>query len=435
MRINRGNIGFADRTASFIAVLLVLAYLIFLLSDAHSIRQLLTNGVIGYLLGWSVYGSLSAIRPEELVKRFALMTSSIAVCLIVVEAPAFFGVVDYRTVLGSFETENPLSVPGRHPDSELLVRHDPYYRYEVPYHGNLGIGLCSPPDVSRKVVVQYDGNGFRNPTDLKSADVAVIGDSMIEGHMINHGRLATTRLAEMQGSVVVNLGHAGYGPAEELIVLKRYGLPLQPKTVIWAFYEGNDPSDATRYEGNIADGGPSILQDLWARSLTRNAIARILHPERSCSANPEIQQGQATFDIPESWAGPVLFAPEEPVVFSSQDLRKAFSYIIEAARLCRERNIRFIVSFVPDKFRVYHDLPNVKMNTDAIAFSQVSSLPEEMGRRLALLNVDVEYLDLTHALKRASRNGIATYLPDDTHWSEQGHQIVAEALHHFLAGL
>jgi len=95
--------------------------------------------------------------------------------------------------------------------------------------------------------VRYDHNGFRNQTDLKSADIVVIGDSFVEGLTVSDAQLVTSLLAHLQGKVVANLGQSTYGPQQELIVLKRYGLPLRPRTVVWMFFEGNDLADVITY--------------------------------------------------------------------------------------------------------------------------------------------------------------------------------------------
>ena len=284
------------------------------------------------------------------------MTTSIALCLIVAEGLLWWESVDYRAVFGSFEAGNALSVVGRHADHELLWQHDPYFQYEEAYQGNLGGALCAPPDPSRKIVVRYDRNGFRNSVDLQKADIVVIGDSYIEGYMTPERMLATTLLSQLQGKSVANLGHSGYGPQQELVVLKRYGLPLHPHTVIWAFFEGNDLSEAQSYEIQVAMVGSPFWQNVWFRSLTRNVLARALHPVRECTPNPEIQQYRADFKDEHQMVKPVFFSPGEPAPFSMYQLSKALPYIAEAAKLCRERNIRFIVAFVPDKYRVYHDL-------------------------------------------------------------------------------
>jgi acetyltransferase AlgX (SGNH hydrolase-like protein) len=404
-------------------------------TQVNSAWHLLVILLSGYLLTWALYGFLSPTSHAELMNRFSLMTASIAMCLLVAEGAALLGVVDYRAVLGSFEPGNALSVAGRHADRELFWQHDPYYQYVEPYQGNLGKALCLPPDVSKKVVVHYDRHGFRNNVDLQQADIVVIGDSYIEGYMTPESKLATTLLGQLQGKTVANLGHSGYGPQQELVVLKRYGLPLHPDTVIWAFFEGNDLSEAERYEEKVARAGNPFWRNLWSRSLTRNVLTRALRSDRQCTPNPEIHQTRASFEDEHHKARPVFFAPAEPAPFSVLQLSKALLYIAEAAKLCRERNIRFIVAFVPEKYRVYHDLSNINLRSDTIQSRPVSNLPDEMAKRLARPELDIEYVDLTPALKTASRKGIATYLADDTHWTDAGNRIMAEALHAALGSV
>ncbi len=404
-------------------------------TQTNSAWHLLVILLSGYLLAWALYGLLSPTSHAELMKRFSLMTASITFCLLVAEGAALLGVVDYRAVLGSFESSNALSVAGRHGDHELLWRHDPYYRYEEPYQGNLGAALCTPPDVSKNVVVHYDRHGFRNSVDLQQADIVVIGDSYIEGYMTLESKLATTLLSRLQDKTVANLGHSGYGPQQELVVLKRYGLPLHPRIVIWAFFEGNDFSDAEWYEDKVARAGSPFWRNLWHRSLTRNVLTRTLRPATECTPHPEIEHFQAHFMDEQHVATPVFFAPSEIEPFSESRLSKVLISLAEAAALCREHNIAFMVAFIPEKYRVYHDLSNVTFGSDAIPSWRVSNLPVELARRLAQLDLGVHYVDLTSALKTASRRGIVTYLPDDTHWTDAGNRVVAEALHEALGSV
>jgi hypothetical protein len=91
-----------------------------------------------------------------------------------------------------------------------------------------------------------------------------------------------------------------------------------------------------------------------------------------------------------------------------------------------------MAAFIPEKYRVYHDLSNVTFRSDAIQTWPVSNLSVELARRLAQLDLGIHYLDLTQALKSASRKGIATYLSDDTHWTDAGNRVVAEAMHEAL---
>ena len=55
--------------------------------------------------------------------------------------------------------------------------------------------------------------------------------------------------AEQGGrSIVVNLGRSGYGPEQEIHVLRRFGIPRRPTVCVWSVYEGNDLADIDEYE-------------------------------------------------------------------------------------------------------------------------------------------------------------------------------------------
>jgi lysophospholipase L1-like esterase len=276
--------------------------------------------------------------------------------------------------------------------------------------------------------VRYDRHGFRNTGDLHEADIVMLGDSYIEGYMMPDALMVTTRLSQLQGKTVANLGHSGYGPQQELVVLKRYGFNLHPKTVIWAFFEGNDFHDLDYYDAQRPSQPRPFWQTIWYRSLVRNALSQVLHPTGGCTRSPRIAELHARFTDARNHTSRIFFAPSEVQGFSERQLNKTIAYIAEAARLCRERNIQFVVAFIPEKYRVYHSLRNVELTSSTVRSWQVNSLPDEMGMRLAELNLGIQYVDLTQPLQEASQEGIATYLADDTHWTEAGNQLVAEVL-------
>lgn len=227
----------------------------FLVSGVTNIHHLLDNTIAAYLVVWALYGMFSGVSPSEVGTRFLLTTSALVISWVLAEGAVLVGVVDYRSALGGYEQDNPLSIAGRQFDKELLWRHDPFYHYEAAYQGNIGQALCIPPNPARKVAVQYDKNGFRNSHEIREPDLVVIGDSYIEGYLTSEANLLTSILADLQGKPVANLGHAGYGPQQELVVLKRFGLPLKPKTIIWAFFEGNDFIDTEGYDNRALFNG------------------------------------------------------------------------------------------------------------------------------------------------------------------------------------
>ena len=205
---------------------------------------------------------------------------------------------------------------------------EPYYHFEADYQGNLGRALCFPQDPSQRVTVQYDRNGFRNPADLDRADIVVLGDSYIEAPMILDKALSTTVLGRLQGRPVANLGNSGYGPQQELAVLKRFGLPLRPEVVVWAFFEGNDLSNMEEYHGKAARvaGAHAVWQDFWFRSLSRNLLALYFRSKQECVPNVRIQEFRAEFSDENNSSSPVFFAPTEVVSYPEETVREAQSY-------------------------------------------------------------------------------------------------------------
>lgn len=423
---HRGVIAFAT-LAVFLAGSAILV-----LTGVTTIRHLLDNVISAYLLGWALYGMFNRMPLSETGTRFLLTTGSLVFCWVLAEGAVLLGLVDYRVLFGSYESGTALSVAGRRFDKELLWRHDPHYRYEAPYQGNIGRALCIPPDPARTVAVRYDRNGFRNARDLDSAEIVVIGDSYMEGYFTPDERVITTRLSELQEKSVANLGHSGYGPQQELVVLQRFGFPLAPQTVVWAFFEGNDFLDAERYEEKVLRSGNGWWQDFWFRSLSRNVSALLFRSEQPCTPDESLKELRAEFLDSMHRTTTVFFASAEVERVSEPTLLKAVAPIIRAAQLCRDRNIRFLVAFVPEKFRVYHDLPNLALSTAAIRQWHVSDVPGRLQRLLADADPRIEYVDLTPALKTAARSGTPTYLADDTHWTDEGNLVAADAIHRAL---
>ena len=68
------------------------------------------------------------------------------------------------------------------------------------------------------------------------------------------------RLQELTGRPVANLGVAGYGTLQELKVLEKYALPLEPRLVAWFFFEGNDLDDDQQVRERNGVQAPASLR-------------------------------------------------------------------------------------------------------------------------------------------------------------------------------
>ncbi len=89
-----------------------------------------------------------------------------------------------------------------------------------------------------------DFMGFRNPVNRSSADIVLLGDSMIYGHGLEETSTVRHFLEEMVQRPVANLGIQQNSIHQEYQVLKHFGVKFHPKYVLLFFLQ-NDILDLT----------------------------------------------------------------------------------------------------------------------------------------------------------------------------------------------
>ena len=105
--------------------------------------------------------------------------------------------------------------------------------------------------------------------------------------------------------------------------------------------------------------------------------------------------------------------------------------LAEAHAACARRGVELVVAFVPAKFRVYRDLCTFEEHSPCRDWP-VDDLPDALREAVASISPEIGYLDLTPRFRSAAARGALPYLPDDTHWSPEGHREAAEAVAEFL---
>lgn len=409
------------------------------LNPEHFLALIITT----YLGLWGLLFFRSSGSRNGDAARFAACTASILAVVAVLEAPAILRVIDYRV---TFSTPSPpWKRPGQHPDKELLYARDGGQRLRRTFEGNeLGRLRGAVRWQTYRCDFAYDRRGFRNSDELTKADVVVLGDSLIEGLHVAEADLVTTNLARELRRPVVNLARTGDGPQQELEVLRRYGLALGPSACVWAFYEGNDLDDADRYEENqkhvaqAARENPS--RQLYARSFTRNLLAYVIRT----SIHPEPRQpARRTTGWFLDAAGdqlPIYFgsdvrrdssSPEEAAIRESSGLKRFRKTLLAASELCAQNKIDLVIVFIPTKFRVYRDLCAFDPDSPCPAWS-LDALPAAIGELVREVSDQVGYLDLSVLFRQAASQGELLYLPDDTHWTSEGHRLSADAIAEYL---
>jgi hypothetical protein len=289
-----------------------------------------------------------------------------------------------------------------------------------------------PASASVPITITYDGAGYRNAVPLVRADVVLLGDSYVEGAYVSDDQLVSGFLQARLGRPVANLGVAGYGTAQELIVLKRDGLPLEPRIAIWFFFEGNDLYNDQDFENTLLAAWEAratawtAQAGWWRRSFARSAHDQLRLLAHALVPRPSPPYGMLA-------VGPrrgerVLFGPEAALPwtdFEQGRWERARATLLDAARSTRERGIHLLLVYVPIKFRVYHGLIELPPRSEARRWA-LWPLPDLFTR---LCGVErLACVDLTGVLRDAVRDGSAPYPAVDSHWSPEGHRLVALTL-------
>ena len=108
----------------------------------------------------------------------------------------------------------------------------------IPHRDTL---LCTG-DADHFISYRADRYGFNNPDEVYAAgaiDVAIFGDSFIEGMCLAAGQDVASRVRETFPRAA-SFGFRGAGPVMELAALGRFGPVLRPKLSVVVYFAGND---------------------------------------------------------------------------------------------------------------------------------------------------------------------------------------------------
>jgi len=361
-------------------------------------------------------------------------------------------------------------------------------------HGDVVRMGYLPPGLVRHPAYRFpfvtDADGFRNSTTEPSATVvAALGDSFTDAMTLPAELIWPARLAVLLGVSVRNYGTAGFGPGQELLVLKEYVLARRPRQVVVGFFAGNDLYDAESFAASGSHGAAphTPLQgwkfnDVIARydefyvvSLCKGAAALLRDPDRGRAeqvtsqvdySGEDLNALEATrpgfdrglFTVPV--AGRTLrFAFLPPYLdrlgLSREQLQASPGWEVtrrsyqEMKRLVQEQGGQLVVAFIPSKAQVYFPLLSASFSPaelqQALSFCLSDRFPPQsldaMRRnRLAVNDLmrdfcaaeGIAFLDLTTVLQTKVAAGYNTYFPDDSHWNAAGHEAAASAIASFM---
>jgi hypothetical protein len=284
-----------------------------------------------------------------------------------------------------------------------------------------------------EVVYRTDENGFRNPAGLRRADIVFLGDSVTEGGEVDESSTFVRKTAAALGLEAVNLGTSGYGPQQELAVLRRYGLAYDPRLVVWQVTEWNDLIDAQAYRTRHEPAARTLpaWDKLYAQHSPVMRLVSALLPGRLPNT--------VEFRGSDGRVEELMFWPYRPELHRllPEGFAETRGAITTAFETCRARGIGFVVLYVPSHVRVLFPYLRFKNEAQRERFcpggvadraGDLSHAMEEFCGRLGCPMIDMG-LSLR---RRAAVDNRSVYVHNDPHLGVDGHDEVRNALVRFV---
>jgi hypothetical protein len=286
------------------------------------------------------------------------------------------------------------------------------------------------PDINSIVEYRTDKNGFRNSTDLQRADIVFIGDSYTESATTLDEDLFVRRVAQSTGLSFINLARGAYGPQQELIVLKRYGLSYEPRFVVWQLFEGNDLTDAEAFAAwkkGAPQSDTSLKDRYFDNSLLQHVLTNTRYRERvGPSVSLRYHDGtlrSANLLYP--------YKPDQPSAMRL-GMNETLSAIEAGHQLCQSRGIQLLVLFIPTMARAMEPY---------IAFNRSEDRPDYLPGRIPgdkdfsetveqfCGQIGCGFVDTFDVISETSfSDNRGLYIPNDEHLDTRGHEIVSKVI-------
>jgi hypothetical protein len=425
----------------------------------------LTNGLFDVSLFTTYFGcwSLAVVvssSPRLMIMRALATTLVVMTGLLILEVPAMLKLVHWNVVMRRLSAEGSDYGTSYVLDKDLGFRRSPNMLWSGRPASDIESKYGLPPSLATPITFTYDRWGYRNTVEMERASVVLIGDSYVEGWYVSDEQTVASRLAHWSGQCVANLGVAGYGTKQELRVLKGDALAKKPKLIAWFFFEGNDFYDDDWFDsilGAMVRGPEETASEELARRRFLNEILALLNKDLNGDNWKERSFTINAVRFIRAWSDPIFpnRAPfwaflsgrdgsSKRIYFSDygavpwteyqeRQWEKAKQNFREGIDAARVSGADVILIYIPIKFRVYREFIKIPPGSPMNHWGVWTSLPQKFMEFCG--TVSVSCLDLTERLQQAVRKGMNVYAPADTHWSSEGHAVVAGELESVMGAL
>jgi hypothetical protein len=285
--------------------------------------------------------------------------------------------------------------------------------------------------------------------------ILVVGDSFgwAGGREGNYTALLERQLDNHYGYHRIDIINAGYPmthTAEQLVMLKKYGLQYHPDLVILGFFVGNDfidgnPNrkrivvndlyiDIDRRREHIILGYPIIVQSrLLLYVKQKYKIFTELRKTAASEPRQQLSQEQRGTLAEETFLD---LERAQLEFFNINSWRKGrfqknINYILQSVSemdaLLKSRNIKFIVAIYPDAFQIDKTLLNVIFERFRLRLDDYNLDLAQNILKSFLQSKDISYIDLTDRFRSEGKEK-DLYVLRDSHWNRSGNQLAADIL-------
>jgi hypothetical protein len=326
-------------------------------------------------------------------------------------------------IIGFYFGDENLEEWGLTGDQELGLKYAPnLVEFPTPFNNDMGQRSSYPVSTTS---FSYNGIGFRDDGIDGEPFAVVVGDSFASCAGVKMESCWVELLELETEKDFANLGVITYGPQQTQRMLTTYGLPLNPKLVIWVLF-ANDPDDAWRFDhfGKVEAREAKVWQNPIQNWLMKNSRTYLVlaffwynrhffynlatETARDMSVESNLVWWETVTD---------LTNPD-----TQESIRLAQQSILEAKQQAELQGAAFVLVIFPTREQIYYANPVFQAQLDA--FSQTFV---EFGRQHGL-----SVINLTPGFRNKIDQEPFIYFKYDIHLNERGNEIAAELLKEHL---
>jgi hypothetical protein len=307
----------------------------------------------------------------------------------------------------------------RHYDPDYLVRSRGFHVFSSTLGWTPRRGVTAVVGGKR---VTFDDEGHRSDGRRRRVvrspvRVAVLGDSIAFGLDVSDEETFASLLdARENGIEALNMAVQGYGPGQELLLLRADALGHVPNVVILAFCLSNDFADATLpvslYDGRtpkprfVLIGNDLVLDQSSLRQSSAQRAVQWLsdHSHVFNRLSRPLDAAEPPYELHWHARKRAALADE------AQVLRLTLALVREMAEACRVRGVKFLVAAFPSR----------------ASYERKSWLVERFVESLKAEQIDV--VDMAERFRAHGLQAESIQLDDIGHLNPRGHEAATDIL-------